>query len=128
MFKKAEQKKERPDPPPTYKVERTDTPEKNQIAVEVTATPQQIADFNPENIEWEEFTSQKGKQTWRHPFQGQKVQGTKDYHNLRNAILALREAGKRYLSTKDGEFYYFISDTDKATIFKQKKQPRKWQK
>ena len=114
-IKPKKEKKERPEPPPTFSAKN--------VTVEVKptkqeATPQQIADFNPENIEWEEFTSKKGKLTWRHPFLNQPVSASADYKGLREAM---NLANKRYFN--HGEYYYFFSD-DKGTIFRQKSQRR----
>ena len=72
------------------------------------ATPAEIATFNPEDLEWEEYTARSGKQTWRHPFDGQKIQQTKAYKALLECIKTVNLTGKRFYS--DGKHYYWTRD------------------
>lgn len=96
-------------PPATKPVER-------EVAESETkptqADPLKGVVLNPENIEWESAKGPAGPYE-RHPFVGQKVQSTPDYHNLRDAILAMHQSGKRGLQ-HEGMFYWLF--TDRATI------------
>lgn len=85
------------------------------------ATPQQILEFDPEKLEWEHYTAKSGKETWRHPFQGQKIQFSDDYKGLRDAILSVQKMGRRYFSMQT---YFYWLGTDQATIYRRPQRKR----
>jgi len=71
-----------------------------------------VVNWNPANLEWETIPAPKNPKGpyERHPFTGQNVESTRDYHNLRNAILAVQKTGKHVLGHKESGCYYWLSE------------------
>ena len=79
-----------------------------------------VLNWDPDNLEWESYTAQSGKETERYPFEGHKAESKPDYHNLIKAIQTVNSQGKSWFTS--GAYFYWTRD---GVIYRRKHKPRR---